>query len=230
MKKPRLCLIYFLPSSSYIFVPSAKINGVLGLSSGYFPVGICILFYTEVRVQWGKIMGNDRGFIYVFTGEGKGKTTAAIGQAVRSVGQGWKVLIIQFIKQIISGEVEPLKKLGIEIYPMGMGYVGILTDQKEKEIHIQVAEKAFDFAKKKVNGGSYDLLILDEINNSVQLGLLDVSEVIDFLKTKPEKLSVIITGRGAPKEFVEIADLVSEIKDIKHPYEKGAKAKKGIEF
>lgn len=171
-----------------------------------------------------------RGFIYVFTGEGKGKTTAAIGQTVRSLGQGWKVLIIQFIKQIISGEVEPLRKLGIEIYPMGMGYVGILTDQKEKEIHIQAAEKAFDFVKEKVGKKDYDLLVLDEINNAVALGLLDVSEVLEFLKNKPRDLSLILTGRDAPKEFIEIADLVSEVRDIKHPHEKGAKAKKGIEF
>lgn len=175
-------------------------------------------------------MLKDKGFIYVFTGNGKGKTTAAIGQAVRSVGQGWKVLIVQFIKQIISGEVEPLRKLGVEIYPMGMGYVGILTDQKEKEIHVQAAEKAFDFAKKKIAEGDYDLLILDEVNNAVHLGLLDVSEVLDFLKSKPEKLSVILTGRDSPKEFIKMGDLVSEVKDIKHPYEKGISAKKGIEF
>ncbi|MDP2735108.1 MAG: cob(I)yrinic acid a,c-diamide adenosyltransferase [bacterium] len=172
----------------------------------------------------------EKGLVYVFTGHGKGKTTAAIGQAVRSVGQGWKVLVVQFIKQVISGEVEPLKKLGVEIYPMGMGYVGILTDQKEKDRHVQAAEQAFDFAKEKISKGKYDLLIMDEINNAIQLDLLAVGEVLEFLNSKPAELSVILTGRDAPREFVEAADLVSEVKEIRHPFSEGKTAKKGIEY
>lgn len=168
--------------------------------------------------------------IYVFTGEGKGKTTAAVGQAVRSVGQGWKVLIVQFIKQIISGEVAPLKKLGVEVYPMGLGYVGILTDQKEKAQHVQAAERALDFAKGKLQTGGYDLLILDEVNNAVHLGLLEVGEVLEFLKSKPKNVSVILTGRDAPQEFLKLADLVSEVREIKHPFSKGLQGKKGIEY
>ncbi|KKW05665.1 MAG: Cob(I)alamin adenosyltransferase [candidate division CPR1 bacterium GW2011_GWC1_49_13] len=158
----------------------------------------------------------EKGLIYVFTGNGKGKTTAAVGQAVRFAGQGFKVLMVQFIKQIVSGEVAPLKKLGVEIYPMGLGYVGILSDQKEKETHVHEEE--------------FDLLVLDEVNNSVHLGLLEVGEVVDFLKNRPQELSVILTGRDAPAQFKEMADLVSEVKDVKHPYEKGISAKKGSEF
>ncbi|MEX1061631.1 MAG: cob(I)yrinic acid a,c-diamide adenosyltransferase [Patescibacteria group bacterium] len=172
----------------------------------------------------------EKGFVYVFTGNGKGKTTAAVGQAVRSAGQGFKVLMVQFIKQIVSGEVAPLKKLGVEVYPMGLGYVGILSDQKEKDTHIQAAQRAFDFAKGKIAEGQYDLLILDEINNAVHLGLLEAGEVMEFLKERPQELSVILTGRDAPKEFIKIADLVSEVKDVKHPYDKGITAKKGSEF
>lgn len=172
----------------------------------------------------------EKGLIYVFTGDGKGKTTAAVGQAVRAAGQGWKVLIVQFVKQIISGEVEPLKKIGVEVYPMGMGYVGIMTDKKKVAQHIQAAEKALDFAKNKAAEGNFDLLVLDEINNSVSLGLLDVEEVLEFLKSKPKNLSVILTGRDVPGEFIEVADLVSEVKDVKHPFKQDAKAQKGIEF
>ncbi len=172
----------------------------------------------------------EKGLIYVFTGEGKGKTTAAIGQAVRSIGQGWKVLIVQFIKQVISGEVAPLKKLGVEVYPMGLGYVGILTDRKERAQHVQAAERAFDFTKGKLDTGGYDLLILDEVNNAVHLGLLEVGEVLEFLKSKPKNLSVILTGRDAPQEFLELADLVSEVREIKHPFREGLRGKKGIEY
>ena len=173
---------------------------------------------------------HNKGFIYVFTGDGKGKTTAAIGQAVRAVGQGWQVLIVQFIKQIISGEVEPLKKLGVEIYPMGEGFVGILGDRKPREVHVQAAQKALAFARKKVAKENYGLLVLDEINVAVALGLIGVGEVLKFLKNRPAGLNVIITGRNAPKELIEIADLVSEVKDLKHPFSKGVSAKKGIEF
>ncbi|GMR18944.1 MAG: cob(I)yrinic acid a,c-diamide adenosyltransferase [Patescibacteria group bacterium] len=171
-----------------------------------------------------------KGLVFVFTGDGKGKTTAAVGQAVRAFGRGWKVLLIQFIKEVVSGEVEPLRRLGIEVYPMGAGYVGILTDRKEKEAHIQAAERALDFAKERAGSGGYDLLVLDEINNAVSLGLLDAKEVLKFLRERPRGLSVILTGRGAPKEFIEMADLVSEITEIRHPFRKGKRGERGIEF
>jgi len=170
------------------------------------------------------------GLIYVFTGNGKGKTTAAIGQAVRAVGQGWKVLMVQFIKKWVSGEVAPLKKLGVEIYPMGLGFVGIMGDTLPRSAHEKAARKALDFVREKVGEDSYDLLILDEVNVAVSLGLIDSKSVLDFLKNKPEDLNVILTGRNAPKEFVEIADLVSEVKEVKHPFSGGVSAKKGIEY
>uniref|UniRef100_A0A832DUM5 Cob(I)yrinic acid a,c-diamide adenosyltransferase n=1 Tax=candidate division WWE3 bacterium TaxID=2053526 RepID=A0A832DUM5_UNCKA len=172
----------------------------------------------------------NKGLIYVFTGKGKGKTTAAIGQAIRAAGQGWKVLIIQFIKQAISGEVEPLRKLGIEIYPMGEGFVGILGDRKPREVHAKAAEKALAFAEEKIKEGGYDLLILDEVNVAVSLGLIPVEDLTKFLEKKPRELNVIFTGRGAPKELMELADLVSEVREIKHPFAKGKAAEKGIEY
>lgn len=172
----------------------------------------------------------DKAFIYVFTGDGKGKTTASIGQAVRSVGQGWKVLMVQFIKKWISGEVAPLKKLGVEIYPMGLGFVGIMGDQLPRSAHEKAAREALEFVRKKIGEGSYDLLILDEVNVAISLGLIDVKPVLKLLKNKPKDLSVILTGRGAPKELIEIADLVSEVKEVKHPFSGGIAAKKGREY
>src|SRR3972149_1852481 len=175
-------------------------------------------------------MANDSGLIYVFTGDGKGKTTAAIGQAVRAVGQGWKVLMVQFIKQIVSGEGGPLKKIGVEIYPMGEGFVGIMGDRKPREVHVRAAEKALEFAEEKVREGDFNLLILDEINVAVSLGLLDAGRVLKFLNNRPKDLNTILTGRNAPPEFIQIADLVSEVKEVQHPFSKGETAKKGIEF
>lgn len=175
-------------------------------------------------------MTNNSGLVYVFTGNGKGKTTAAIGQAVRAAGQGWKVLMVQFIKQWISGEVPSLKKLGIEIYPMGEGFVGIMGDTKPREVHEQAARQALEFAKDKIQASDYQLLILDEVNVAVSLGLISAKNVLKFLKDKPKDLNVILTGRNAPEEFIKVADLISEVKEVKHPFAEGKKAKRGIEF
>ncbi|HLD96606.1 MAG TPA: cob(I)yrinic acid a,c-diamide adenosyltransferase [Patescibacteria group bacterium] len=172
----------------------------------------------------------EKGSIYVFTGDGKGKTTAAIGQAVRAIGQEWQVLMVQFIKKWISGEVPSLQKLGVEVYPMGLGFVGIMGDTLPRSDHEAAARKALSFVRKKVKNGSYRLLILDEVNVAVSLGLIDVRDVLGFLKDRPPNLNVILTGRGAPAEFVEIADLVSEVREVKHPFSGGVKAKRGIEY
>lgn len=175
-------------------------------------------------------MGQEKGYIYVFTGDGKGKTTAALGQAVRACGRGWRVLIVQFIKEIPSGEVGLLKKMGIEIFPMGLGFVGTAGDKKSFEEHQQVAKQAFDFAKDKVKGGGYDLLMLDEVNIAIDLGLLEEKEVLKFLKERPRGLSVILTGRKAPKSLIKVADLVTEMEEIKHPFAQGEKSRSGLDY
>ncbi|NIT04335.1 cob(I)yrinic acid a,c-diamide adenosyltransferase [Candidatus Saccharibacteria bacterium] len=172
----------------------------------------------------------EKGSILVFTGGGKGKTTAAVGQAVRARGRDWRVLMIQFIKKWVSGEVTPLKNLGVEVHPMGLGFVGIMGDRRPRSEHEEAARDALELARKKIDEEIYDLLILDEVNVAISLGLLGTSEVLEFLENKPRNLSVILTGRGAPSEFVEIADLVSEVKEVKHPFQKGARAKKGVEL
>lgn len=169
-------------------------------------------------------------FVYVFTGDGKGKTTAALGQALRARGRGWKVLIIQFIKKIPSGEVEPLKKLGIDIFPMGLGFVGVSKDKSSFKKHQKAAQQAFAFAKEKVGGGGYNLLILDEVVVAISLGLLKEGEVRQFLRKRPKGLNVILTGRNASESLIKGADLVTEMREVKHPHKAGYKARPGLEY
>lgn len=172
--------------------------------------------------------------LYIFTGNGKGKTTAALGQAMRAVGEGKNVLMIQFIKgpwksgeDFLAKGLEPHFKL----VKMGKGFVGIMGDKLPREEHMKAAEEALEYARKEVESKNWDIVILDEINNAVSLGLLSkekVLELVDFSKDKIEHL--ILTGRDAPQEFIERADLVTEMRDIKHPYHRGVKGKKGLEY
>lgn len=174
--------------------------------------------------------------ILIFTGNGKGKTTAALGQGFRAVGDGKKVLMIQFIKgSWKSGEEEAVKKFGddFKIVKGGLGFVGILGDARPIEDHQAAAQKTWELAKSEILSGKWDLIILDEINNALHLNLLSLDDIFDFLrdfKTKLEKPDIILTGRDANKKLIEIADLVTEMREIKHPYEKGEGAKKGIEY
>lgn len=172
--------------------------------------------------------------LYIFTGNGKGKTTAALGQAMRAVGEGKKVLMVQFIKgPWKSGEDFLAEGLApnFKLVKMGKGFVGILGDTLPREEHEKAADDALEYARKEVMTGNWNLLILDEINNALQLGLLfkeDVLEFVDEIKDKIEHL--ILTGRDALPELIEKADLVTEMRDIKHPYTKGVKGKRGLEY
>lgn len=174
--------------------------------------------------------------ILIFTGNGKGKTTAALGQGFRAVGDGKKVLMIQFIKgSRKSGEEETVKKFGdnFKIIKGGLGFVGILGDTKPIEDHQAAAQKTWELAKTEILSGKWDLVILDEINNALHLNLLSFDEVFDFLrdfKSKSENPDIILTGRDANIKLIELADLVTEMREIKHPYEKGEEAKKGMEY
>jgi cob(I)alamin adenosyltransferase len=175
----------------------------------------------------------ENGFIIVYTGNGKGKTTAALGLCVRAVGHGNKVGIIQFIKSDWEyGELIGLKQLSpeIDIQTLGVGCIGIMGDDKPMEEHKEAASQAFDAAIKVAKSNKYDILILDEINVAVSLGLISVSQVLELLKNKPVYLNVVLTGRNAPDELIEAADLVTEMKEIKHPFQKGIPARKGIDF
>lgn len=175
----------------------------------------------------------NKGLIIVYTGSGKGKTTAALGIALRAVGHGMKVGMIQFIKgEWYYGELTSAKRLEPEfdLVAAGKGFVGIIDDDHDIQDHRDAAKVALEFAKKKMIDKKYDILILDEINYATNLGLVSVGEVTNLLTLKPEELTLILTGNHAPREIMDLADLVTEMKEIKHPYRLGIKAKKGIDF
>lgn len=172
-----------------------------------------------------------KGIIMLYTGNGKGKTTAALGQVLRAAGHGFKVAIIQFIKNVKNtGEIKAAKKIfadHLEIYPMGTGFT---WDAKDMDELRSAAEKGWTLAREKILSGSYSMVILDELTYALNYGLLDQDAVLDFLKQKPEKLHIIITGRDASDKLIALADLVTEMREIKHPYQHGVKARKGIEY
>ena len=177
-------------------------------------------------------MAYRRGLLIVFTGDGKGKTSAAMGTALRAVGQGFKVLMIQFIKGSWTyGELASAPLLGgaFEIRVMGRGFVKVGTDVLDPE-DIRVAEEGWEAALKAMHSGKYDILILDEINNAIDCGLLPLDRVMADLAARPGELHIICTGRSASPGLIEAADLVTEMKAVKHPFDKGVFAQKGIEF
>jgi cob(I)alamin adenosyltransferase len=174
-----------------------------------------------------------RGLIIVYTGDGKGKTTAALGMALRALGRGWKVLMVQFMKGTWHyAELDTAKRLApdFEIVPMGKGFYKILDDHYTEEEHRAAALAALQFARDRMCSGKYDLLILDEVNNAIGTGLLPLCAVMNLLDAKPADFHIVLTGRGAPPELLERADLVTEMREIKHPYQKGILAQKGIDF
>lgn len=178
-------------------------------------------------------LNSNKGLVIVYTGDGKGKTTAALGMCVRAVGHGLKICIVQFVKGSWKyGELEGLKKLGpqIELHVMGKGCVGILGDKLPVEEHREEAESALALAVEKVSSGKFDIVILDEINVAVKLELIPVEKVLDLIHSRPEEINLVLTGRGADPQIVKVADLVTEMLDIKHPYQLGILAKKGIDW
>ncbi len=178
-------------------------------------------------------MSNSRsrtGLTIVNTGDGKGKTTAALGVVLRAWGRGFRICVIQFIKAETGqwGEIRAAKKLGIEWHTTGDGFTWLSKDMDETTAR---AVHGWQTAQEKIAGGSYDLIVLDEFTYTLHYGWLKSSEVIDWLReNKPKELHLIITGRSATPELLEFADLVTEMKAVKHPFEKGIKAQPGIEF
>ena len=172
------------------------------------------------------------GLIIVFTGNGKGKTTAAMGQALRAVGQGMKVLMLQFIKGTWDyGELVSIKKLNHDfvIRPLGKGFIRSKSKLNDKEA-IENIKQSWEQTEKEILSDTYDMVILDEINYVIDFGLLPVEKILSLLEKKPERLHIVLTGRNAHEKVIETADLVTEMKEIKHQYSKGIKAQKGIEF
>lgn len=172
------------------------------------------------------------GLVHIYTGDGKGKTTSAVGQAVRARGRGLNVYMIQFLKKdSSSGEQVVLKKLGVDIKCFGHDYAfcGKLGQEKKREAK-EFFGKIIDEIANEIEQKHYDIVILDEINLLVKKGLLDKEEVVKLIKNKPQNTELILTGRGAVKEIIELADLVTRCVKIKHPYDKKIKAREGIEL
>ncbi len=177
-------------------------------------------------------MGKD-GLVIVYSGNGKGKTTAALGMALRAVGHNYKICMIQFIKGSWHyGEIDSSRRLEpeFELIAIGKGFVGILDDKHSKEEHKKIANEAIKISKQKIQSGKYNIIILDEVNYAINLGLIDVDVVLDLIKLKPPELNLVLTGNHAKTKIIEVADLVTEMKQVKHPFQLGIKAKKGIDF
>jgi cob(I)alamin adenosyltransferase len=171
--------------------------------------------------------------LIVITGNGKGKTTSALGQALRAVGEGRRVIMYQFIKgPWRSGEDISARRLApdFKLIKGGKGFVGILGDPYPRSVHVKAAEKTWREIKRAVTSGRYHLVIADELNVALSLKLLTLKDVLPFLKRYKDKLDIMVTGRGAPRALIAAADLVSEIKEIKHPFKKGILAQRGREY
>jgi cob(I)alamin adenosyltransferase len=178
-------------------------------------------------------MSSDRGLVVVYTGKGKGKTTAALGIVLRAVGHGYKVGMVQFIKgEWYYGELTSSRRLEpeFEMIAAGKGFVGIIDDDHPIEEHQKAAREAVELVKDKLASGQYDVMVLDEINYAVKLNLITVDDVLEIIAARPEKTTLVLTGNYAHEKVIEAADLVTEMREIKHPYKKGIKAKKGIDF
>ena len=179
-----------------------------------------------------QFMGKD-GLTIVYTGKGKGKTTAALGIALRATGYEKKICMIQFIKGSWHyGEMDSAKRLEpeFEMIAVGKGFVGIIDDKSTKEDHERIAKEAIKISNEKIQSGNYDIIILDEINYAVNLGLISMEDVLNLIKLKPQGVDLVLTGNYAKDEVIEAADLVTEMKEIKHPFRQGVKAKEGIDF
>ncbi|QUC64493.1 cob(I)yrinic acid a,c-diamide adenosyltransferase [Nitrosopumilus sp. K4] len=173
------------------------------------------------------------GLVIVYTGKGKGKTTAALGIVLRAVGYGKKICMIQFIKGSWHyGEMYSSKKLEpeFEMIAVGKGFVGIIDDKSSKDDHEKIAKEAIRISMEKIQSGKYDIVILDEINYAINLDLINIEDVKNLIKSKPEKLDLVLTGNYAKEEIIDLADLVTEMREIKHPFQQGIKARKGIDF
>jgi cob(I)alamin adenosyltransferase len=174
-----------------------------------------------------------RGLLIVYTGNGKGKTTAALGMCVRAVGYDWKVCIVQFVKGSWKyGELKGIKRLepNVEIMTVGEGFVGIVDDTKDFEEHLAAAKEGLKTAKGIIESGKFNIVILDELNVAHQLGLVSTEDIEELIEAKPPDEHLVITGRDAPKWLMEKADLVTEMKEIKHPFQQGILAQKGVDW
>ena len=183
-----------------------------------------------------------RGQVLLYTGEGKGKTTSAFGVALRAVGRGWNVTMIQFTKMgewppgQPMGEVAGAKRLApdFEVISTGIGFVNILGDSHTLDEHRDAAQKGLALAKEKIASGQYQLVILDEILGAVDQGQIDLDQVLELIQSKPHALNLLLTGHDAQKRFLDrllpLVDLATEMVKLKHPYDEGHQARKGLDY
>ena len=183
-----------------------------------------------INPDWAK-----HGYIQVYTGNGKGKTTASLGLAMRALGRCWKVLIIMFMKGGDDyGELNSFRNLSPEtarnLTIIQAGPDRIVYQNNKTDEDTELIKKGWELAKKAIKNDEYNLIILDEANIAIDLGLIDLQEMLDVLKNKPEEMEIVLTGRNARQEIIDIAHLVSEIKPVKHYWDTGIAARKGIEY
>jgi len=172
----------------------------------------------------------EKGLVQVYTGNGKGKTSAAFGLALRATGRGLKVYMIQFIKGGFDyGELYTVKNLpNFTLKAFGRGK--FVTSKPPQKEDVRLAQEALHFAEQVIHSGNSNIVILDEINVALDLKLISLEDALKLIKSKPSGLELVLTGRNAPEEIVEAADLVTEMKEVKHPFSRGTEARKGIEY
>lgn len=170
-----------------------------------------------------------KGYIHIYTGSGKGKTTAALGLGLRAVGAGFKVYMIQFMKGRRYSELDAVEHLS-NFTIVQHGRDEFVSKEKPEQIDIDLAQEGFAHAKDIIKNGKYDMVIFDEINVAVDYNLIPLEDVLKLIEEKPEKLELVLTGRYAHPEIVKWADLVTEMLEIKHPYQQGVLARKGVDF
>ncbi len=171
----------------------------------------------------------EKGYIHVYTGNGKGKTTSAIGLGIRATGAGLKVHLLQFMKGRRYSELNTLDKIKNFTYSQH-GRDEFVNKKNPEKIDIDMAQEGFKQAKKLIKSNKYDMIILDEINVAVDFNLIAIEDVLKLIKEKPEKLEIVLTGRYANPKIIKIADYVTEMLEIMHPYQKGVQARKGFDF
>jgi cob(I)alamin adenosyltransferase len=174
-----------------------------------------------------------RGLVHIYTGNGKGKTTTAVGLGIRAYGSGLKVLMVQFLKSSDTGEMNTIKMLepGFVLHRTKKikGFYWNMNDEQKKELK-KNSQQLMEYVAKAASSGEWDMVILDEIMGAISNGLVEVEQVIELIKNRPEKLEVVMTGRNAPEQLIELANYVSEINAVKHPMDEGIPARKGIEY
>jgi len=179
--------------------------------------------------RWEGLFPKKHPLVLLYTGDGKGKTSSALGVTMRAWGRSWKICWLQFIKSKTShyGETRAAKRMGIEMIPLGDGFTWLSKDiQKD----IALARECWELAREKIESAQYDLVVLDEITYPISYGWLDVEQVIKTLRNRPPDIDIIMTGRDAVAELREFADLVTEMTEVKHPFQQGIKAQPGIDY